>query len=263
MSLVRAKASGYYINSILANREVIRNGYDEALLLDTEGYVSEGAGENVFIVRNGVLYTPDLASCLDGITHASVIEIARDQGLQVVEKRIPRDEMYCADEAFFTGTAAEVTPIRELDDRVIGNGEWANHGVAAGNVLRRGCRQIGTLRALADTRGPLNRHLPEPGAVVPFPTYLRHDTAMSGLLILGTPSHQREPRCARRAPTVEHQRTRRCLWQLDHVPCRHRRIDSRQPARKRPCRHLRGELVHVQTARFYRRPAELLCRYPP
>ncbi|MFM0309077.1 branched-chain amino acid transaminase [Paraburkholderia sp. RL17-383-BIF-A] len=123
VSLVRAKASGYYINSILANREVTRNGYDEALLLDTEGYVSEGAGENVFIVRNGVLYTPDLASCLDGITRASVMEIARDQGLQVVEKRITRDEMYCADEAFFTGTAAEVTPIRELDDRVIGNGE--------------------------------------------------------------------------------------------------------------------------------------------
>jgi branched-chain amino acid aminotransferase len=123
VSLVRAKASGYYINSILANREVTRNGYDEALLLDTEGYVSEGAGENVFIVRNAVLYTPDLASCLDGITRASVIEIARDQGLQVVEKRITRDEMYCADEAFFTGTAAELTPIRELDDRVIGNGE--------------------------------------------------------------------------------------------------------------------------------------------
>jgi branched-chain amino acid aminotransferase len=122
VSLVRAKASGYYINSILANREVTRNGYDEALLLDTEGYVSEGAGENVFIVRDGVLYTPDLASCLDGITRASVIEIARDQGLQVVEKRMTRDEMYCADEAFFTGTAAEVTPIRELDDRVIGNG---------------------------------------------------------------------------------------------------------------------------------------------
>jgi branched-chain amino acid aminotransferase len=122
VSMVRAKASGYYINSILANREVTRNGYDEALLLDTEGYVSEGAGENVFVVRNGVLYTPDLASCLDGITRASIIEIAKHQGLQVIEKRITRDEMYCADEAFFTGTAAEVTPIRELDDRVIGDG---------------------------------------------------------------------------------------------------------------------------------------------
>lgn len=122
VSLVRAKASGYYINSILANREVTRNGYDEALLLDTEGYVSEGAGENVFIVRNGVLYTPDLASCLDGITRASVIQLAKDAGLTVVEKRITRDEIYCADEAFFTGTAAEVTPIRELDDRIIGSG---------------------------------------------------------------------------------------------------------------------------------------------
>ncbi|MBR8222294.1 branched-chain amino acid transaminase [Burkholderia ambifaria] len=122
VSLVRAKASGYYINSILANREVTRNGYDEALLLDTDGYVSEGAGENVFVVRHGVLYTPDLASCLDGITRASVIELAREQGLTVVEKRITRDEIYCADEAFFTGTAAEITPIRELDDRTIGSG---------------------------------------------------------------------------------------------------------------------------------------------
>jgi len=122
VSLVRAKASGYYINSILANREVTRNGYDEALLLDTEGYVSEGAGENVFIVRNGVLYTPDLASCLDGITRASIMDLAAEHGFKVVEKRITRDEMYCADEAFFTGTAAEVTPIRELDDRVIGTG---------------------------------------------------------------------------------------------------------------------------------------------
>jgi branched-chain amino acid aminotransferase len=121
-SLVRAKASGYYVNSILANQEVTVHGYDEALLLDTEGYVSEGAGENVFIVRNGTLYTPDLASCLDGITRNSIIEMARDQGITVVEKRITRDEMYCADEAFFTGTAAEVTPIRELDDRQIGSG---------------------------------------------------------------------------------------------------------------------------------------------
>lgn len=122
VSLVRAKASGYYINSILANREVTRNGYDEALLLDTEGYVSEGAGENLFIVRNGVLYTPDLASCLDGITRDSVMALARGNGLTVVEKRITRDEVYCADEAFFTGTAAEITPIRELDDRTIGSG---------------------------------------------------------------------------------------------------------------------------------------------
>ena len=122
VSLVRAKASGYYINSILANQEVTANGYDEALLLDTDGYVSEGSGENVFIVRDGILYTPDLASCLDGITRNAIITIAKDLGIEVREKRITRDEMYCADEAFFTGTAAEVTPIRELDDRIIGNG---------------------------------------------------------------------------------------------------------------------------------------------
>ena len=121
-SLVRAKASGYYINSILANQEVTANGYDEALLLDTEGYVSEGAGENIFIVKSGKIYTPDLASCLDGITRDSVVTIARDLGIEVIEKRITRDEVYCADEAFFTGTAAEVTPIRELDGREIGAG---------------------------------------------------------------------------------------------------------------------------------------------
>ena len=122
VSLVRAKASGYYINSILANQEVTTHGYDEALLLDTEGYVSEGSGENVFIVKGGRLYTPDLASCLDGITRDAVMTMARDLGIPVIEKRITRDEMYCADEAFFTGTAAEITPIRELDDRTIGSG---------------------------------------------------------------------------------------------------------------------------------------------
>ena len=123
VSLVRAKASGYYINSILANTEATSHGYDEALLLDTEGYVSEGSGENVFLVRRGKLYTPDLASCLDGITRDAVITIARDEGLEVIEKRITRDEVYCADEAFFTGTAAEITPIRELDNRQIGAGQ--------------------------------------------------------------------------------------------------------------------------------------------
>lgn len=122
VSLVRAKASGYYINSILANQEVTSQGYDEALLLDTDGYVSEGSGENVFIVKNGIVYTPDLASCLDGITRDAIFIIAKDLGIEVREKRITRDEMYCCDEAFFTGTAAEVTPIRELDDRVIGDG---------------------------------------------------------------------------------------------------------------------------------------------
>ena len=122
ISMVRAKASGYYINSILANQEVTADGYDEALLLDTEGYVSEGAGENVFIVKAGKIYTPDLASCLDGITRDSVLTMARDLGIEIIEKRITRDEIYCADEAFFTGTAAEVTPIRELDNRTIGTG---------------------------------------------------------------------------------------------------------------------------------------------
>jgi branched-chain amino acid aminotransferase len=122
VSMVRAKASGYYINSILANQEVTADGYDEALLLDTDGYVSEGAGENVFIVKAGKIYTPDLASCLDGITRDSVLTMARDMHIDIIEKRITRDEMYCADEAFFTGTAAEVTPIRELDNRQIGSG---------------------------------------------------------------------------------------------------------------------------------------------
>jgi branched-chain amino acid aminotransferase len=123
VSMVRAKASGYYINSILANQEALTDGYDEALLLDTDGYVSEGSGENVFIVKNGKLYTPDLASCLDGITRDAVVTMARDLGIEVFEKRITRDEMYCCDEAFFTGTAAEITPIRELDNRPIGDGK--------------------------------------------------------------------------------------------------------------------------------------------
>lgn len=122
ISLVRAKVSGNYVNSILAHTEVSACGYDEALLLDTEGYVSEGAAENVFIVKDGILYSPELASCLDGITRRSVITIAHDLGITVQEKRITRDEFYCADEAFFTGTAVEITPIRELDDRMIGEG---------------------------------------------------------------------------------------------------------------------------------------------
>ena len=121
-SMVRAKACGYYVNSILASREATSLGFDEALLLDTEGYVSEGAGENIFVVRDGVIYTPDVASCLDGITRDSVKVIAQDLGFEVREKRLTRDEVYCCDEAFFTGTAAEVTPIRELDGRKIGAG---------------------------------------------------------------------------------------------------------------------------------------------
>jgi branched-chain amino acid aminotransferase len=122
ISMVRAKACGHYVNSILANLEATEDGYDEAMLLDPEGYVAEGAGENLFLVKKGVVYTPDLTSCLEGITRATVVTLARQLGYEVVEKRITRDEVYCADEAFFTGTAAEVTPIREVDNRIIGAG---------------------------------------------------------------------------------------------------------------------------------------------
>lgn len=123
INMCRAKSVTTYANSILANQEVALNGYDEALLLDVEGYVAEGSGENIFIVKQGKIYTPDLTSCLEGITRASVIDLAAEIGIPVIEKRITRDEIYCADEAFFTGTAAEVTPIRELDNRMIGLGK--------------------------------------------------------------------------------------------------------------------------------------------
>lgn len=122
VTMCKAKANGHYINSMMALREALENGYDEALLLDPEGYVAEGSGENIFIVRDGVLYTPELTSCLDGITRATVVQLANEQGYEVREKRITRDEVYIADEAFFTGTAAEVLPIREMDNRVIGDG---------------------------------------------------------------------------------------------------------------------------------------------
>ncbi|WP_133512148.1 branched-chain amino acid transaminase [Candidatus Thiosymbion oneisti] len=122
ITMCRAKANGNYMNSMLALQEALRDGYDEALLLDAEGYVMEGSGENIFIVREGVLYTPDLTSALDGITRRTVLSLADELGIQVVEKRITRDEVYIADEAFFTGTAAEITPIREVDGRTIGTG---------------------------------------------------------------------------------------------------------------------------------------------
>ena len=122
INMCRAKSVTTYANSILAHQEVAHDGYDEALLLDVVGYVAEGAGENIFIVKQGKLYTPDMTSCLEGITRASLIELAGEIGIPVIEKRITRDEVYCADEAFFTGTAAEVTPIRELDNRMIGSG---------------------------------------------------------------------------------------------------------------------------------------------
>jgi branched-chain amino acid aminotransferase len=120
--MCKAKANGNYLNSILAVQEAIEAGCDEALLLDQEGYVAEGSGENIFLVRKGKLYTPDSTSALEGITRDTVMTLAQEHGLQVVEKRITRDEVYVADEAFFTGTAAEVTPIREVDGRVIGEG---------------------------------------------------------------------------------------------------------------------------------------------
>ena len=122
VTMCRAKATGSYANSMLALQEAVRDGYDEALLLDTSGHVMEGSGENVFIVRGGVLYTPDLTSALDGITRRTVMTLCDELGLKVVERRITRDEVYIADEAFFTGTAAEVTPIREVDGRPIGKG---------------------------------------------------------------------------------------------------------------------------------------------
>ena len=122
ITMCKAKANGNYMNSMLALREALECGYDEALLLDTEGCVAEGSGENIFIVRNGELRTPELTSALEGITRETILSLADEVGIKVKECRITRDEVYIADEAFFTGTAAEVTPIRELDGRVIGNG---------------------------------------------------------------------------------------------------------------------------------------------
>lgn len=121
-TMCKAKANGNYINSILALQEALATGYDEALLLDHEGYAAEGSGENLFIVRDGTIYTPEATCALEGITRDTVMTIARECGLEVVVKRITRDEIYVADEAFFTGSAAEVTPIRELDNRAIGAG---------------------------------------------------------------------------------------------------------------------------------------------
>jgi len=122
ISMCKAKATGNYINSLLALREAIESGAEEALLLDNEGYVAEGSGENVFMVRNDRIYTPELTSCLEGITRDSVFVLAAELGYEICERRITRDEMYVADEAFFVGTAAEVVPIRMLDGRVIGSG---------------------------------------------------------------------------------------------------------------------------------------------
>jgi branched-chain amino acid aminotransferase len=123
VSMCRAKYSGTYANSILANMEATEQGYDEAMLLDVDGFVAEGAGENLFVIKDGQIYEPEIASALIGITRASVHALAKDLGYTIVSKRLTRDDIYIADEAFFTGTAAEVTPIRELDDRQIGEGK--------------------------------------------------------------------------------------------------------------------------------------------
>lgn len=123
ITMCKAKAASNYPVSILANQEVTRNGYDEAILMDPQGFVCQGSGENLFLVKNGELHTPDLSGgALDGITRRTIIEFAKDLGIKVIERRITRDEFYLADEVFMTGTAAEVTPIREYDDRMIGNG---------------------------------------------------------------------------------------------------------------------------------------------
>jgi branched-chain amino acid aminotransferase len=123
VSLAKAKMTGQYTNSVLAKREAKLGGYDEAILLDSNGYVSEGSGENIFVVRKGVIHTPDLScSILEGITRETVITLARELGMTVVEDRITRDQLWLADEVFFTGTAAEVTPVREIDNRTVGDG---------------------------------------------------------------------------------------------------------------------------------------------
>jgi len=120
--MCKAKANGHYINSMLALQEALTDGYDEAMLLDVDGYVAEGSGENIFLVKDGVIYTPDLTSALNGLTRNTIFAFCKDLGIEIKEKRITRDEVYIADEAFFTGTAAEVTPIREVDNRAIGCG---------------------------------------------------------------------------------------------------------------------------------------------
>ncbi len=122
VTMCKAKSNGNYTNSMLALQEAMNDGYDEAMLLDVDGYVAEGSGENIFIVRDGVIYTPDLTSALEGITRDAIMILAKELGYEIVEKRITRDEVYVADEAFFTGTAAEVVPIREVDRRQIGEG---------------------------------------------------------------------------------------------------------------------------------------------
>ena len=122
VTMARAKFAATYANSILANTEAVQDGYDEALLLDVDGFVAEGAGENVFVIKDGCIFEPEIASALVGITRSTIISLAREMGLEVKSKRLTRDDIYIADECFFTGTAAEVTPVRELDNRTSGAG---------------------------------------------------------------------------------------------------------------------------------------------
>jgi branched-chain amino acid aminotransferase len=158
-TLIHAKASGHYVNSVLANQEAVQQGYDEALMLDTQGYVAEGSTENLFVVRKGALLTPEAAVVLEGITRDSIMELARDRGIRVVEKRLARDEIYCADEAFFTGTAAEITPIRELDHRRIGSGRPGSvtrtlQDDYFATVRAKNAKRLGWLRRLSDRDSP-------------------------------------------------------------------------------------------------------------
>jgi branched-chain amino acid aminotransferase len=122
-SMIHAKASGHYVNSVLAHQDAIQCGYQEALMLDTQGYAAEGSTENLFVVADGMLSTPESSNVLEGITRDTIMALAADRNIEVLERRITRDQIYCADEAFFTGTAAEIVPIRELDGRLIGRGE--------------------------------------------------------------------------------------------------------------------------------------------
>lgn len=145
-SFPNAKGTGTYINSILAKREAIQNGYDEAIMLNSDGVIAEGSGENLFLVRDGVVYTPSTSSgCLDGITRDSVITLLREDGYEVVERTMHRSDLYYCDELFLTGTAAEVTPIREVDDRPVGTGK-------PGSVTRRAQELFaGTVSGALDT----------------------------------------------------------------------------------------------------------------
>ena len=154
ISMCKAKANGHYINSMLALKEALDCGCEEALLLDNEGYVAEGSGENIFVVRDGILYTPELTSCLDGITRATIFQLAQDCGYEIREKRITRDEVYVADEAFFTGTAAEVLPIRELDGRQIGQGGRGPITTVLQDLYFKGVR--GELDQHTDWLSPIN-----------------------------------------------------------------------------------------------------------